>query len=90
VDREQRILQYLAEALELLQAGHKEHLPILGRLDNAMIAASLCRWKEIRDAIGEVEEHFLMGRYKAAERTLVGAVERAELQLSQRAKRSST
>ena len=82
--REERILQYLVQALTLLRAGHRDHLPILGRLDNAAIAASIGGWKELREAIGVAEEHFLLGSYKAAERALLSAVECAELHLGRK------
>ncbi|MGD8240915.1 MAG: hypothetical protein PVH68_20355 [Armatimonadota bacterium] len=76
--REQRILRYLAESLELIRAGERDCVPIVGRLDNAAFAASIGGWKQVSRCIAAAEEFFLVGCYKVAERALASAVEFAE------------
>jgi hypothetical protein len=78
MNQEQRILQYLQEALGLIQDGHTDHVAILGRLDNAAIAASLRGWADLRESIGEAEEQFILGRYAAAAGTISTAVAEME------------
>ncbi len=76
MDRKRRVLHYLSEALDLIRTGHKDHRPILGRLDNAAIAAGMGGWREIYDTIDEAEDYFILGRRTAAIQTLNSAVKR--------------
>jgi hypothetical protein len=84
MDRERRVLRYLSEALDLIQTGHEDYLPILGRLDNAAIAAGMGGWPAVRESIDDAEDCFLMGRYKASERALDMAMDRLRHQRNER------
>ncbi len=74
MNRKQRVLQYLSEALDLIQTGRLDDLPILGRLDNAAIAAGMGGWREVYDTIDEAEDCFILGRHTAAIQALDSAV----------------